>query len=78
MLAEANVAPTRTDDYFGDGDRMHMLFNFLLNQHLFLALAQRATPSRSRKALSDAAADPGAVASGRTSCATTTRSTSAA
>ncbi|HWQ16180.1 MAG TPA: hypothetical protein VNL77_25490 [Roseiflexaceae bacterium] len=26
--------------YFGDDDRMHMLFNFYGNQHLFLALAR--------------------------------------
>ena len=39
MLAEANVAPDKVGDYFGD-DRMHMLFNFLVNQRLFLALAR--------------------------------------
>jgi maltose alpha-D-glucosyltransferase / alpha-amylase len=40
ILAEANV-PARTDmAYFGDdGDRMHMMFNFLVNQNLFYALA---------------------------------------
>ena len=40
ILAEANV-PARTDmAYFGDdGDRMHMMFNFLVNQTLFYALA---------------------------------------
>ena len=41
MLAEANVGRDEVDEYFGDGDRMHMLFNFLLNQHLFLALARQ-------------------------------------
>jgi maltose alpha-D-glucosyltransferase/alpha-amylase len=41
LLAEANVAPDRVGDYFGDGDRMHMLFNFLINQPLFLALARQ-------------------------------------
>ncbi|MBA3518858.1 MAG: trehalose synthase [Rhizobiales bacterium] len=39
MLAEANITLDQTDEYFGDGDRMHMIFNFMLNQHLFLALA---------------------------------------
>jgi maltose alpha-D-glucosyltransferase/alpha-amylase len=40
LLAEANVPPSHDLDYFGDdGDRMHMLFNFLVNQHAFLALA---------------------------------------
>ncbi len=40
LLAEANVPPDKIDEYFGDGTKMHMLFNFLLNQHLFLALAR--------------------------------------
>jgi maltose alpha-D-glucosyltransferase/alpha-amylase len=40
ILAEANVLPDTDLDYFGrDGDRMHMMFNFQVNQHLFLALA---------------------------------------
>lgn len=41
LLAEANVPPRKVADYFGDGTRMHMLFNFMLNQHLFLALARQ-------------------------------------
>lgn len=45
LLAEANVAPDKAPHYFGDGDKLHMLFNFVLNQHLFLALArQRKAP----------------------------------
>jgi maltose alpha-D-glucosyltransferase/alpha-amylase len=41
MLAEANVTMDRIDEYFGpSGDRMHMIFNFMLNQHLFLALVR--------------------------------------
>ena len=40
LLAEANVTPEKVTEYFGEGDRMHMLFNFTLNQHLFLALAR--------------------------------------
>ncbi len=40
LLAEANVAMDRVPDYFGDGTKLHMLFNFMLNQHLFLALAR--------------------------------------
>jgi maltose alpha-D-glucosyltransferase/alpha-amylase len=40
ILAEANVLPETDLEYFGrDGDRMHMMFNFQVNQHLFLALA---------------------------------------
>lgn len=41
LLAEANVSADKIPIYFGDGDRMQMLFNFLLNQHLFLALARQ-------------------------------------
>ncbi len=45
LLAEANVAPEKAHEYFGRGTRMHMLFNFLVNQHLFLSLQQqRAAP----------------------------------
>jgi maltose alpha-D-glucosyltransferase/alpha-amylase len=40
ILAEANVLPDSDMEYFGaDGDRMHMMFNFQVNQHLFYALA---------------------------------------
>jgi len=40
ILAEANVLPETDMQYFGsDGDRMHMMFNFQVNQHLFYALA---------------------------------------
>ena len=41
ILAEANVLPETDMEYFGsDGDRMHMMFNFQVNQHLFYALAR--------------------------------------
>jgi maltose alpha-D-glucosyltransferase/alpha-amylase len=40
ILAEANVLPKTDMEYFGDdGDRMQMMFNFHVNQHLFYALA---------------------------------------
>jgi maltose alpha-D-glucosyltransferase / alpha-amylase len=40
ILAEANVLPKTDMEYFGKaGDRMHMMFNFQANQHLFYALA---------------------------------------
>ncbi|MGA7865576.1 MAG: alpha-amylase family glycosyl hydrolase, partial [Stellaceae bacterium] len=40
VLAEANVLPNTDKEYFGqDGDRMHMMFNFQVNQNLFYALA---------------------------------------
>jgi maltose alpha-D-glucosyltransferase / alpha-amylase len=44
ILAEANVLPKTNMQYFGaDGDRMHMMFNFQVNQHLFYALASADT-----------------------------------
>jgi maltose alpha-D-glucosyltransferase/alpha-amylase len=40
LLGEANVLPADTLPFFGeDGDRVHMMFNFFVNQHLFYALA---------------------------------------
>lgn len=40
LLAEANVPPQESIKYFGDdGDRIHMMFNFPVNQHLFYAFA---------------------------------------
>ena len=59
------------------GDGMHLMFNFWVNQHLFVALA-----SGDARPLAEGAARHGEAAaelrSGRTSCATTTSSTSAA
>jgi maltose alpha-D-glucosyltransferase / alpha-amylase len=44
ILAEANVLPETDMEYFGrDGDRMHMMFNFQVNQYLFYALASTDT-----------------------------------
>ncbi len=40
ILAEANVEPEQLLDYFGGGRRLPMLFNFILNQRTFLALAR--------------------------------------
>jgi maltose alpha-D-glucosyltransferase/alpha-amylase len=38
ILAEANVLPDTDMEYFGDdGERMHMMFNFQVNQNLFYA-----------------------------------------
>jgi maltose alpha-D-glucosyltransferase/alpha-amylase len=40
MLGEANVLPEDDLNFFGDeADRMHMMFNFFVNQHVFYALA---------------------------------------
>ena len=40
ILAEANVEPEELVEYFADGHRLPMLFNFILNQRVFLALAR--------------------------------------
>ncbi|NJL40192.1 MAG: trehalose synthase [Leptolyngbyaceae cyanobacterium SM1_4_3] len=40
ILAEANVPMEAVPHYFGDGDKMQMLFNFMANQYLILALAR--------------------------------------
>ena len=40
ILAEANVMPKTDMEYFGEaGERLQMMFNFAVNQHLFYALA---------------------------------------
>ncbi len=44
VLAEANVLPKTDLEYFGSaGDRMHMMFNFQVNQNLFYAFASADT-----------------------------------
>lgn len=40
ILAEANAEREELVEYFGTGDRLPMLFNFLLNQRQFLAMAR--------------------------------------
>jgi len=41
MLAEANISVVRVGGYFGQsGNRLHRIFNFMLNQHIFLTLAR--------------------------------------
>src|SRR5262245_24750316 len=40
LLGEANIIPEENERFFGSqGDRMHMMFNFYVNQHAFYALA---------------------------------------
>jgi maltose alpha-D-glucosyltransferase/alpha-amylase len=41
FLAEANVPFEEASAYFGCGPQIHMLFSFLVNQHVFLALARQ-------------------------------------
>ncbi len=58
LLGEANVLPKYTYDYFGDaGERLHMMFNFTVNQALFHALATADT-QRLVRALHDTEAKP--------------------
>ena len=40
FMAEANLPPEQVPMYFGDGNRVHVIFNFYVNQHLWLALAR--------------------------------------
>ncbi|PYE52751.1 maltose alpha-D-glucosyltransferase/alpha-amylase [Deinococcus yavapaiensis KR-236] len=45
LLAEVDKAPDEMRPFFGDGDEMHLLLNFYLDNHLFLGLAdERAEP----------------------------------
>jgi maltose alpha-D-glucosyltransferase / alpha-amylase len=39
LLGEANVPPDQTLPYFANGEGLHLMFNFWVNQHLFLGLA---------------------------------------
>ncbi|RDV13865.1 trehalose synthase [Pontibacter diazotrophicus] len=40
LLGEANVAPDESQQYFGeDGEGIHLMFNFYVNQYMFYALA---------------------------------------
>ena len=40
LLGEANVLPKENKNYFGDeGDGIHLMFNFYVNQHMFYTLA---------------------------------------
>ncbi|MFI7520829.1 alpha-amylase family protein [Micromonospora globbae] len=61
LLAEANVEPDQLPVYFGDGggsaNRLHMLFDFMLNGRLMLALA-RQDPEPVIEALRDTPALP--------------------
>jgi maltose alpha-D-glucosyltransferase/alpha-amylase len=52
FMAEANIPPVEAPKYFEQGHGMHMLINFWLNQHLFLALARREAEALSRAMVS--------------------------
>lgn len=45
LLAEVDTEPEEYQKFFGESDQVHMLLNFYLNNHIFLALARKeATP----------------------------------
>ncbi len=49
FVAEADVAPEEIDQYIGKGNRMNMIFNFLMNNSMFLSLARgNARPIKER------------------------------
>jgi maltose alpha-D-glucosyltransferase / alpha-amylase len=58
ILGEANILPKNDLEYFGTyGERLQMMFNFEVNQHLFYALAS-ADCTALEKALQDTKARP--------------------
>jgi maltose alpha-D-glucosyltransferase / alpha-amylase len=58
ILGEANVTPKHDLEYFGDaGERLQMVFNFDVNQHLFYALASNDCRSL-MKAMTDTRSRP--------------------
>jgi maltose alpha-D-glucosyltransferase/alpha-amylase len=58
ILGEANVLPDTDLEYFGNfGERLQMMFNFEVNQHLFFALAS-GDPSPLMKAMVDTRSRP--------------------
>ncbi len=45
LLAEVDLEPEKYSHFFGDEDEMHMLFNFYVNNYMFLSFARKeATP----------------------------------
>lgn len=44
ILGEANVLPEDNEDYLGEDEGLHMMFNFYVNQHIFYALASGEAP----------------------------------
>lgn len=65
VLGEANVLPEENKEFFGGhGERMQMMFNFYVNQHLFYALASGNTAPL-RAALQETQAIPPKAAWGQ-------------
>jgi maltose alpha-D-glucosyltransferase / alpha-amylase len=74
LLAEANVERDKMLAYVGTGEKIQMMFNFMLNQQMFLALARKqGGPIKDGLMLPPTLPE---AASGRRSCATTMRSIS--
>jgi maltose alpha-D-glucosyltransferase / alpha-amylase len=40
LLAEANVSWDEAEEFFGEGDRMQLIFNFAVNQAMYISLVQ--------------------------------------
>ncbi|WMJ75223.1 alpha-amylase family protein [Cytophagaceae bacterium ABcell3] len=41
LIGEANVEYDKLKEYFGQKDRLHLLFNFMVNKNMFLSLARK-------------------------------------
>ncbi len=48
LMGEADTKPDSYKKFFGEEDQLHMLLNFYLNNHLYLALAQQSAAPLSR------------------------------
>ncbi|MCF6404632.1 alpha-amylase family protein [Chitinophaga filiformis] len=48
LMGEADTKPESYKAFFGESDQLHMLLNFYLNNHLYLALAQHSAAPLSR------------------------------
>jgi maltose alpha-D-glucosyltransferase/alpha-amylase len=48
LMGEADTKPESYKNFFGERDQLHMLLNFYLNNHLYLALAEHSAAPLSR------------------------------
>ena len=73
LLGEVNLPPDQQREFFGDedGDELHVLFAFTVNQAMFLALAREDAGAAGEGARRSCRRSP-PTASGRASSATTT------
>ena len=63
LVGEADVPLSEAAEFFGDGDQLNLVFNFLLDNDIFLALADRRGRA-DRPVPEGAAVDPRRRASG--------------